>query len=103
MRKFLGVLAMAGLVTFGAGAASAQGLDVRIGVGDPAPRYRAVEERYERPRHYDRRWYRDRRVERRPPMRTVCRTVIRQHVRPNGVVVRRPTEVCRRVVAGRRY
>ena len=37
MRKYLGILAMAGLVTFGAGAAtnsaSAQGLDVRVGVG----------------------------------------------------------------------
>jgi hypothetical protein len=28
--------------------------------------------------------------------------MIREHVRRNGVVVRRPTEVCRQVVAGRR-
>jgi hypothetical protein len=53
--------------------------------------------RYERPVVYERR------VDRRPRMRTVCRTIVRQHVRPNGVVVRRPTEVCRQVVAGRRY
>jgi hypothetical protein len=111
MRKFLGILAMAGLVMFGAGAAtnsaSAQGLDVRVGVGGPAPHVRVVQDRYERPRHYerrwdgDRRWRSERRVYQRPPMRTVCRTVMRERMRPNGVVVRRPVEVCRRVVAGR--
>jgi len=31
MRKVFGILAVAGLVVFGAGAASAQGVDVRIG------------------------------------------------------------------------
>ena len=110
MRKFLGILAFAGLVAFGAGAAtssaSAQGLDVRVGVGGPAPHVRVVRDRYDRydrRRHYDRRWHSDRRYYRRPPMRTVCRTVWRERMRPNGVIVRRPVEVCRRVVAGRRY
>jgi len=37
-----------------------------------------------------------------PRMRTVCNTVIRERIRPNGVVVRRPVEVCRQVPAGRR-
>jgi hypothetical protein len=32
----------------------------------------------------------------------VCRTVIRERVRANGVVVRRPIEECRQVIAGRR-
>jgi hypothetical protein len=114
MRKFLGILAMAGAVMLGAGAASAQGLDVRIGVGDQAPRHRVVQERvvqeryerparYERPMRYEHPVRYERRVDRRPAMRTVCRTMVRQHVRPNGVVVRRPTEVCRRVVVDRRY
>ena len=97
MRKFFGILAMAGLVTFGAGAASAQGVNVRVGVGDQAPHHRVVRERYERPVRYERRY------ERRPQMRTVCRTVMRQHVRPNGMVVRRPAQECRQVVAGRRF
>ncbi len=44
----------------------------------------------------------ERRIVRPAPVRTVCRTVIRERVRPNGVVVRRPTELCRQVVAGRR-
>jgi hypothetical protein len=110
MRKFFGVLAMAGMVMIGSGAASAQGLNVRIGVDDPAPRVNVVRERYERPVRYERteRYERPVRYERRvrrgpPPMRTVCRTVVRENVRANGVVVRRPTEVCRRVVATSRY
>jgi hypothetical protein len=37
-----------------------------------------------------------------PRMRTVCRTVVRERIRPSGVVVRRPVEICREVVAGRR-
>lgn len=93
MRKMLGILAAAGLLTFAAGAASAQGVDVRIGVGEPG-HHRAT-------RGYDRPVVERRVIERRTmrPMRarTVCRTVIRERVRPNGVVVRRPTEVCRRV------
>jgi hypothetical protein len=97
---------LAGLVTFGAGAvgssASAQGVDVRIGNGPP--QVRVVQDRYDR---YDRRGRYDRRYDDnrrygRPPMRTVCRTVMRERMRPNGVVVRRPVEVCRRE-AGRRY
>jgi hypothetical protein len=102
MRKLLGILATAGLIAFGSGVASAQEFNVRVGVGDQGPRHHRVvrEVRDERPS------YRDRVVERRrferPRTRTVCRTVIRERVRANGVVVRRPTEVCRQVVAGRR-
>jgi hypothetical protein len=66
MRKVFGILAVAGLVVFGAGAASAQG------------------------------------VVRPARTRTVCRTVMEERVRPSGVVVRRPVERCREVVAGRR-
>ncbi|MGO4389264.1 hypothetical protein AB4Y85_17190 [Microvirga sp. 2YAF29] len=95
MRKILGVLAVAGLTALGAGAASAQGVDVRIGPGGvrveqnrPAYRERVVERRYVRPAR----------------ARTVCRTEYRERVRGNGVIVRRPVEVCRQVVAGgRRY
>ena len=83
MRKILGILALAGLVSFGAaagaGQASAQGLDVRVGVGGNAPHVRVVQDRYDRydrPRHYDRRWHGERRWRERPPMRTVCRTVM---------------------------
>ena len=93
MRKILGVLAVAGLTALGAGAASAQGVDVRIGPGGvsvgesrPAYRERVIERRYERPSR----------------TRTVCRTEYRERVRRNGVLVRRPVEVCRQVVAGGR-
>jgi hypothetical protein len=37
-----------------------------------------------------------------PRTRTVCRTVIRERVTRGGVLVRRPTEVCRQQVVGRR-
>ena len=97
MRKVFGILAVAGLVVFGAGAASAQGVDVRIGPSGvrvdagtvlPSRRYREriVERRVVRPVR----------------TRTVCRTAMEERVRPNGVVVRRPVERCRQVVAGRR-
>lgn len=93
MRKILGVLALAGLTAMSAGAASAQGVGVRIG-----PNGVRIEE--------DRPAYRERIIERRVvrPVRTrtVCRTEYRERVRPNGVVVRRPVEVCRREVGGRR-
>jgi hypothetical protein len=50
--------------------------------------------------------YRERVIERRvvrpARTRTVCRTVMEERVRPSGVVVRRPVERCREVVAGRR-
>ena len=95
MRKILGILAMAGLVTLGSNVASAQELNVRIGVDD-GPRPHVVHRTYERPA------YRHRVVERPARVRTVCRTVMRERVRPSGVVVRRPVEVCRQVVAGRR-
>jgi hypothetical protein len=102
MRKMLSLMAVAGLMAFGSGAASAQSFEVRI--GDPGPRHRVVERRIVR--DYDRPVVRRRVVERRrivrPRTRTVCRTVIRERVRANGVVVRRPTEVCRQQVVGRR-
>ena len=97
MRKILGVLAVAGLTVLGAGTASAQGVGVQIGPSG----VRVVQER-----HHHGPAYRERIVERRvvrpARTRTVCRTVIRERVRPNGVVVRRPVEECRQVVAGRR-
>ncbi|WP_170285050.1 hypothetical protein [Microvirga aerophila] len=99
MRKFLTILATAGLVAFGSGAASAQEFNVRIGGSDHG-RHHVVREVRERPsvsRHVI-----ERRIVRPARTRTVCRTVIRERVRGNGVVVRRPTEVCRQVVAGRR-
>jgi hypothetical protein len=86
MRKISGILAVAGLVTIGAsGMASAQGVNVRIGIGDHGPRHHVVRNRVV-----------ERRVVRRAP-RMVCRTVIRERVRRNGVVVRRPIQECRRV------
>ncbi|MGF9756111.1 hypothetical protein AAII07_12965 [Microvirga sp. 0TCS3.31] len=93
MRTILGVLAVAGLTFLGAGTASAQGVDVRIGPGGvrleqnrPAYRERVIERRVVRPAR----------------TRTVCRTVMEERVRRNGVVVRRPVESCRQVTAGRR-
>ena len=93
MRTILGVLAVAGLTILGAGTASAQGVDVRIGpsgvrlVQDrPAYRERIIERRVVRPAR----------------TRTVCRTVMEERVRRNGDIVRRPVERCRQVVAGRR-
>lgn len=92
MRKILGVLALAGLTAMGAGTASAQGVGVHVGpsgvrvVQEPAYRERIIERRVVRPAR----------------TRTVCRTEYRERVRPSGVVVRRPVEVCRQVVSGRR-
>ncbi|HZH50409.1 MAG TPA: hypothetical protein VEZ16_00865 [Microvirga sp.] len=101
MRKFLTILATAGLVALGSGVASAQEFRVRVGVDDHGPRHhRVVREVRERP-VVERRVI-ERRVVRPARTRTVCRTVMRERVRPSGVVVRRPVEVCRQVVAGRR-
>lgn len=93
MRKLLGILAVAGLTAIGAGTASAQGVGVHVGPGGvhltqdrPGYRGRAVERRVVRPAR----------------TRTVCRTEYRERVRRNGVVVRRPVEVCRQVVSGGR-
>ena len=92
MRKFFGILAVAGLMALGAGGgASAQGVNVRIGIGDHGPGRHVVRSRIV-----------ERRVVRPARSRLVCRTVIRERVRRNGVVVRRPIEECRRVYAGRR-
>ena len=93
MRKILTILATAGLVALGSGVASAQ--EFRVRIGDDHGSHRVVREVRERP-SFERRVV-ERRIVR--PART--RTVIREHVRRNGVVVR-PAEVCRQVVAGRR-
>ncbi|HEY8380848.1 MAG TPA: hypothetical protein VIL09_01735 [Microvirga sp.] len=102
MRNLLKMLAVAGLVAVTGGAAHAQGINLRIGVDDGPRRIerRVIDRDYRRP--VTSRRVIERRIVRPAPVRTVCRTVIRERVRPNGVVVRRPTEVCRRVVAGRR-
>jgi hypothetical protein len=96
MRKMFGILAVAGLTILGAGAASAQGVDVRIGPGG----VRLVQDHHHGPRYRER--VIERRVVRPTRTRTVCRTVMEERVRPSGVVVRRPVERCRQVVAGRR-
>jgi hypothetical protein len=96
MRKILGILALAGLTALGAGTASAQGIGVRIGESG----VRVVQERPYRPAYRER--VIERRVVRPARTRTVCRTVIRERVRPSGVVVRRPVEECRQVVTNRR-
>jgi hypothetical protein len=95
MRKIFGILAVAGLTVLGAGTASAQGVGVQIGPGG----VRVVQEHH-RPAYRDR--VIERRVVRPARTRTVCRTVMEERVRPNGVVVRRPVERCRETVAGRR-
>jgi hypothetical protein len=64
----------------------AQGLNVRIGIGDHGPRRHAARSRIG-----------ERRAARPGRTRLVCRTVIRERVRASGVVVRRPVEECRRV------
>ena len=96
MRTILGVLAVAGLTVLGAGTASAQGVGVQIGPGG----VRVVQDHDHGPRYRER--VIERRVVRPARTRTVCRTVIRERVRANGVVVRRPIEECRQVIAGRR-
>ena len=88
MRHLLkGVIIAAALVLTGE-AATAQGVDIRIGPGGARIRERpaVVEER----------------IIRRPARasRTVCRTEIRERVTRGGIVIRRPVEVCRRVVHG---
>ena len=95
MRKILGILALAGLAAFGTNVASAQSVGVHVGPSG----VHLVQERH-RPAYRER--IIERRVVRPARTRTVCRTEIRERVRPSGVVVRRPVEVCRRVVAGRR-
>ena len=97
MHKILTILAAAGLVVLGSGVANAQ--EFRVRIGDHGPRHHVVRERWDRP--VVERRYIERRVER-PRTRTVCRTVVRERVRGNGVVVRRPVEECRTVVGSRR-
>ena len=98
MRKVFGILAAAGLVVLSAGAASAQGVDVRIGPSG----VRVAQERHHGHGYRGERVI-ERRVVRPARTRTVCRTVMEERVRRGGVVVRRPVERCREVVAGRRY
>ena len=103
MRKLLQMLAIAGIATITAGVASAQDFSVRVGVGDPGWRARRVVRDVEVRPIAERRYIERRRIVREPArVRTVCRTVIRERVRPSGVVVRRPTEVCREIVVGGR-
>jgi hypothetical protein len=86
---FMILAATASLATFGSSMASAQ--EFRVRIGDDGPRHHREVREY-------RRGPVERIVERRvvrPRARTVCRTVIRERVRGNGVVVRRPVEECR--------
>ena len=107
MKTVFKALAIAGLLAIGGGAttASAQDFGVRIGPGGAAidvdrPRRRDVEV-YE-DRRGPRRGVVEERIIRRPAARrTVCRNEVRERVRPNGVVVRRPVQVCRTVVGDR--
>ena len=86
MRHLLKTAGLAALLAFAgvqAGPAAAQEFGIRIGPDRP----RVIERRgYDGPRVIERRVYR--------PGRRVCRTEIRERIRPNGVVVRRPVEVC---------
>ncbi len=81
MRHALKIAALATLMALGVGGgsapAAAQGFSVRVGPDRPYVERRVIERRV------------------RPARRTVCRREIREHVRPNGVIVRRPVEVCR--------
>jgi hypothetical protein len=93
MRNLLKCIAIAGLVAVSGTVASAQGVNVRIGV-DNGDRYerRVVRERYA---PVTTRRIVERRIVRPVPRtRTVCRTVIRERVVRAGVIVRRPTQVC---------
>jgi hypothetical protein len=80
MRHVLKIAALAALVTAGAaaspGSASAQEFRLRIGPDRDRVERRVIERRIVR------------------PSRRVCRTEIRERIRPNGVIVRRPVEVC---------
>jgi hypothetical protein len=122
MRNLLKTLTLAGLLAASATAASAQGINFRIGVGDDRP---TRSERIERRSANDdvvvrRRVQRNnddvvvrrriveprtRVIERRvvrPAARTVCRTEIRRTFRSNGRVVTRPVQICRQVGPSRR-
>jgi hypothetical protein len=86
MRHALRIAGLAALMALGAlvdtSPASAQEFGIRIGPDRPR-----VERRiYREPRVIERRVVR--------PSRRECRTEIRERVRPNGVVVRRPVQVC---------
>jgi hypothetical protein len=131
MRKLLTSLIVGASIAVVAGTASAQGVNVQVEMDRPSHRMeRHMSPDVDRATRLERRrgWDRDIdatsgvRVERRYDMvhpvasrriverryvmprraRTVCRTVVRERMRPNGVVVRRPVEICRRVVAGGR-
>ena len=101
MRRLVNTLVAATVLATISGAASAQGFNVQVGprgvdIDDDRPRRREIiEER--RPR---REVVEERIIRRDRPARTVCRTVVRERVRGNGVVVRRPVEECRTVRGG---
>lgn len=90
MRHVLKIAMLAALVSAGAaastGSASAQEFRLRIGPDRDRVERRVIERRVYR-----------------PAPRRVCRTEIREHVRPNGVVVRRPVQVCTTRGYGPRY
>ena len=75
MRRIFGILPVAGLMALGA--APAQGLNLRIGIGDHGLRRHAARSRIG-----------ERRAVRPARSRLACRTVIRERVRASGVVVR---------------
>jgi hypothetical protein len=111
MRHLLKTLVAAGVLAAVSGTASAQGFNVQFGVRDRDRTDTVVERRIRRDREIEiedrrpRRGVVEERIIRRggPPRRTVCRREIRERVTPGGVVIRRPTEVCRTVVGGRRF
>jgi hypothetical protein len=90
MRHLLKTAGLAALVAFAgltAAPASAQEFGIRIGPDRPRVIERRDYREYREPRVIERRVYRG-------GPRRVCRTEMRERVRPNGVVVRRPVEVC---------
>jgi hypothetical protein len=88
MRHALRIIGLAALVGLGAGVSPVSAQEFGIRVGPDRPRVERREYRdYREPRVIERRIIR-------PAPRRVCRTEIRETVRPNGVVVRRPVQVC---------
>ena len=107
MKHLLKAFGLAGLLMIGAApGASAQDFGVRVGpggasIGVDGPRRRDRDVEVYEDRRGPRRGVVEERIIRRPAARRVCRTEIRERVRPSGVVVRRPVEVCRTVVGDR--
>lgn len=93
MKTWLRAALAAGVLAVSAGAANAQGVELRIDSVDRYERFHRDDERRVQYPSYEPYRYRDRRR-----AREVCRTEIRRRVRPSGVIVERPVRVCRRVV-----